>query len=268
MMTENNNLLYHPGDGGFDRLDGMEGGTLARIPVLRSVPVPMTRPWATRGAITLLLVCGVVFGVIAIASMNNGSETTSAAVSAEGPANNANVGGVTIVSGSSSLVADNGATGSTSTDESTLGSSTADKSEDSSVDTSDDSPSEATAGLSGLNEESASGSNHSTDASSFEEVIINPLETWTDDSQLGSVEGSASDASESQSASAGSEQDFLISGSASTDTSLDNWIFDSVSGSQDSSMEDSALVSDWHSSSADDENSDSLSRSEDSSSGL
>ncbi|KAL4168716.1 hypothetical protein KRP22_012114 [Phytophthora ramorum] len=242
----------------------MEGGTLARIPVLRSVPVPMTRPWATRGAITLLLVCGVVFGVIAIASMNNGSETTSAAVSAEGPANNANVGGVTIVSGSSSLVADNGATGSTSTDESTLGSSTADKSEDSSVDTSDDSPSEATAGLSGLNEESASGSNHSTDASSFEEVIINPLETWTDDSQLGSVEGSASDASESQSAS-GSEQDFLISGSASTDF-LGHWIFDSVSGSQDSSMEDSALVSDWHSSSADDENSDSLSRSEDSSS--
>ncbi|KAG3036567.1 hypothetical protein PC121_g1455 [Phytophthora cactorum] len=239
MMTESNNLLSHPNGGGFDRLEEMEGGALTRYPVLRSVPVPMPRPWSTRGAIALLMVCGVIFGVIAIATLNGSSSETTTADTAEATS----ADGVSIIGGSGpdsgSFEAGTVESESSWVDGSDLNAKADGHSDDSSNDTSVDSSSSSTADSLGSQEEESAGSSGSTAASFFEDV----LEGW--DSQFGSFQSSESDAS------ADSEEDAWISASNSQDASMDSWFTESTSESLDAS---SASTSDWKNSfSTDDE---------------
>ncbi|GMF20765.1 unnamed protein product [Phytophthora lilii] len=247
MMTESNNLLYHPHDGGFDRLEEMEGGALTRYPVLRSVPVPMPRPWSTRGAIALLMVCGVVFGVIAIITMSN-SQASEEASAESAPGGRAEL----IAGGSGSL-------GIGTVSESSWQDETNPSAESTSNSGLDNPSSESTGSSSSLAGEATSRLNDSASASSFEEVTTNLLGSWTNDSELGSSGTSESDASEPDSASADNMQDILISASDLTDSSLEDWFGDSSSAS---SADDSSSAS------IDSEPSDSESQSGDSSLGF
>ncbi|KAL7693742.1 hypothetical protein Plhal304r1_c003g0011451 [Plasmopara halstedii] len=67
----------------FDRLEEGEDAILTRTSVLRSISHPMARPWSKRGAIALLILCGITFGAIAIATFQGSSNETSNANAAE-----------------------------------------------------------------------------------------------------------------------------------------------------------------------------------------
>ncbi|KAF4045062.1 hypothetical protein GN244_ATG02444 [Phytophthora infestans] len=256
MMSESNNLLYHPQGGGFDRLEEMEGGALTRYPVLRSVPVP-PRPWSTRGAIALLMVCGVIFGVIAIATLNGSSSETTTADTAEATS----ADGVSIIGGSG-LGSGSFDAGTVKSDSSWMdGSGLSSKADgdltDLSNDTSVDAASYSTAASQdSQQEESASGSDDSMAASYIEDV----LGDWT---RFGSFQSSTSDASDSENASGDNDEGDLIFASDSQDASMDSWLTESTSESLDIDSA-SASYSDWQGSlSMGDETSDSTSGSTD-----
>ncbi|ETP20478.1 hypothetical protein F441_05838 [Phytophthora nicotianae CJ01A1] len=257
MMTESNNLLYHPHGAGFDRLEEMEGGALTRYPVLRSVPAHIPRPWSTRGAIALLMVCGVIFGAIAIATLNGSSSEATAADTAEATS----AEGVSIVGGSGpdsgSFEAGTVDTESSWLDDSNLNSKADSNSNDSSKDTAVDTASSSTAiSQDSQQEESASSSDDSMADSFFKDVLDG-------DSLFGSFQSSTSDASDFDDASADSEENAVISASDSQDASMDNWFSESTLGSLGA---ESASTSDWQTSlSKGDETSDSTTSSTDSS---
>ncbi|GMF39728.1 unnamed protein product [Phytophthora fragariaefolia] len=245
MMTESNNLLYHPNGASFDRLEEMEGGALTRYPVLGSVPIPAPRPWGTRGAVALLIVCGVVFGVIAAVSLN-GSPDSSDVANTENQAN-ANIGGVSTTSDSGSIGITAVESGSLRRDGSSF---------DPSVGESLDSTSQhAWSGESSdLGSFSSSSDQGSIDAgfgssasSALEDMLSISLENSESDSQQSASETSSSCASNSQSSSIENDLNDLLLGSVPINTSLDDWFAKASSTSEDV-LGNSASAADWDSS--------------------